>query len=111
MPPGGHETNLLTKFNEDWAKNVSYRLFTCIHCNHIEKTALPRGGHVFLPIWTIFELFQDIHETNVLTKFHDDWAKIINLNTAPTPGGHTKILTKLHEDWTSNVTSTVFIRF
>ncbi|KAH3781807.1 hypothetical protein DPMN_159714 [Dreissena polymorpha] len=73
-------------------------------------------------IWTIFELIRDINETNVLTKFHDDWAK---LKTASPPGGHvfqrtgtifelnqhiikTNILKKLHEDWASNVTSTIF---
>ncbi|KAH3794276.1 hypothetical protein DPMN_147807 [Dreissena polymorpha] len=94
------ETNLLTKFHEDWT---------------IKKTAPPPSGHVFSPIWTIFELIRNINETNDLTKFHD-WEK---LNTAPPPGGHvfqwtgtifklnqhiilTNILTKLHEDWASN---------
>ncbi|KAH3885993.1 hypothetical protein DPMN_009993 [Dreissena polymorpha] len=74
-----------------------------------KKTVPPPGGHVFPPIWIIselnrhiqiFELVQDINETNVFTK-----------NTAPPPGGHTIILTKLHEDWASNVTSTVFTSF
>ncbi|KAH3803030.1 hypothetical protein DPMN_156728 [Dreissena polymorpha] len=98
---------------------------------HIEKTFPPPGGHVFSQIMTIFELIQDIYkidannvtsrksspspgghtilelirhinETNVLTKFHDDWAKIVTSrvftrNTAPPPGGH------LHKDWASNV--------
>ena len=31
----------------------------------------------FSPIWTIFELVGDINKTNVLTNFHDDWAKIV----------------------------------
>ncbi|KAH3789010.1 hypothetical protein DPMN_167177 [Dreissena polymorpha] len=44
------ETNVLTEFLENWANN---------------KTAPPTGGHVFSPIWTIFQLF------------HDDWAKIV----------------------------------
>ncbi|KAH3775085.1 hypothetical protein DPMN_176481 [Dreissena polymorpha] len=92
------KTHVLTKFHEDWTKNVTSRVFTCFHYIHIEKTAPPPGGHVFLPIWTIFELVRDINETNVLIKLHDDWA----LNTAPPPGGHS------HEDWASNVTSTVF---
>ncbi|KAH3753633.1 hypothetical protein DPMN_188273 [Dreissena polymorpha] len=91
----------------------------------LTKTAPPPGGHVYSPIWTIFELIRDINETNVLTKFHDDWEK---LNTAPPPGGHvfartgsifklnqyiilTNILTKLHEDWASNVISTEFTSF
>ncbi|KAH3839316.1 hypothetical protein DPMN_112743 [Dreissena polymorpha] len=74
------------------------------------ENAPPTGGHVFSPIWTIFELVRDINETNVLTKFNDDWAKIVTSrvftrNTAPPPGGH------LHEDWASNVTTTVFTSF
>ncbi|KAH3833934.1 hypothetical protein DPMN_107250 [Dreissena polymorpha] len=114
LPPGSHvflpiltifklnrctqETNVRTKFHEDWTKNVTSRAFTCFHYIHIEKTAPPPGGH-----------------------FHDDWAKIVTSrvfirNTAPPPGGHvfqwtetifelnqyiikTNILTKLHEDW------------
>ncbi|KAH3753659.1 hypothetical protein DPMN_188301 [Dreissena polymorpha] len=44
-----------------------------VYC--IEKNAPPTGGHVFSPIWTIFELVRDINKTNVLTNFHDDWAK------------------------------------
>ncbi|KAH3841988.1 hypothetical protein DPMN_115476 [Dreissena polymorpha] len=104
------ETNVLTKFHEDWEKNGSSRLFKCFHCIHIEKTAPPPGGHVFPPIMTIFELVRDINKTNDLTKFHDDWTKIVTSivftrNTAPPPGGH------LHEDWASNVTSTVFTSF
>ncbi|KAH3788863.1 hypothetical protein DPMN_167026 [Dreissena polymorpha] len=132
-PPGCHETYVLTKFHEDWTKNVTFRVFTYFHYIHIEKTAPPPGGHVFSPIWTILELIRDIHETNVLTKFHDDWTKIVTSrvftrNTSPPPGGHvfqrsgtifelnqhiikTNILTKLHEDWASNVTYTVFTRF
>ncbi|KAH3876341.1 hypothetical protein DPMN_000181 [Dreissena polymorpha] len=99
--------HVLTKFHEDWTKNVTSRVFTCFHFIHIEKTAPPPGGHVFSPIWAIFELARDINGTNVLTKFHDAWAIIVTSrvstwNTAPPPGGH------LHEDWASNVTSTVF---
>ncbi|KAH3709400.1 hypothetical protein DPMN_068862 [Dreissena polymorpha] len=93
------QTNLLTKFHEDWTINVASR----------ENCPSP-GGHVFSLIWTIFKLVRDINETNVLTKFHDYWAKILTSrvftrNTAPPPGGH------LHEDWASNVTSTVFTSF
>ncbi|KAH3804592.1 hypothetical protein DPMN_132879 [Dreissena polymorpha] len=88
------ETNVLTKFHKDWAKNVSPRLFTCFHYIHIEKTApspgghaknvtsrvkkTPPGGHVFLPIRTIFELNRHIQETNILTKFHANWAKNVS---------------------------------
>ncbi|KAH3810783.1 hypothetical protein DPMN_139181 [Dreissena polymorpha] len=108
-PPGGHvflliqtffelnlriqESNVLTKCHEDWTKNVTSRVFTCFHYIHIEKNALPPGGHVFSPIWTIFNPVGDINETNVLTKFHDDWAKIVTSrvftrNTAPHPGSY-----------------------
>ncbi|KAH3826847.1 hypothetical protein DPMN_128759 [Dreissena polymorpha] len=87
------ETNVLTKFYENWANNVTSRVFTCFHYIHIEKNAPPTGGHVFSQIWTIFELVREIYKTNVLTNFHDDWAKIVTSRvftrkTAPPTGGH-----------------------
>ncbi|KAH3781151.1 hypothetical protein DPMN_158976 [Dreissena polymorpha] len=42
------------KFHDDWANSVSSR-FSRLHYIHIEKNAPPTGGHVFLPIWTIFK--------------------------------------------------------
>ncbi|KAH3726433.1 hypothetical protein DPMN_052300 [Dreissena polymorpha] len=92
-PPGSHETNVLTKFHENWAKNVTSRVFTCFYYIHIKKNAPPTGGHVFSPIWTIFVLVRDINKTNVLTNFHDYWAKIVTSRvftrkTAPPTGGH-----------------------
>ncbi|KAH3800534.1 hypothetical protein DPMN_154167 [Dreissena polymorpha] len=36
----------------------------------------PHQNH-FSPIPTIFKLVRDINKTNVLTNFHDDWAKIV----------------------------------
>ncbi|KAH3852397.1 hypothetical protein DPMN_094904 [Dreissena polymorpha] len=136
-PPGSHDTNVLTKFHENWAKNVTSRVFTCFYYIHIEKNSPTTGGHVFSPIWIIFELVRDINQTDVLTNFYDDWAK---LKTAPPTGGHvfqrtgttfklnqhitknkvltnfeldrdfigTKLLTKFHEDRTINVASRVF---
>ncbi|KAH3776562.1 hypothetical protein DPMN_177991 [Dreissena polymorpha] len=85
--------NVLTKFHENWAKNVTSKVFTCFHYKHIEKNAPPTDGHVFSPIWTIFELVRDINKTNVLTNFHDVWAKIVTSRvftrkTAPPTGGH-----------------------
>ncbi|KAH3854999.1 hypothetical protein DPMN_097559 [Dreissena polymorpha] len=71
------ETNVLSKFHENWAKNVTSTVFTCFHYIHIEKNAPPTGGHVFPPIPTIFKLVRDINKTNVLTNFYDDWAKIV----------------------------------
>ncbi|KAH3863259.1 hypothetical protein DPMN_026239 [Dreissena polymorpha] len=99
-PSCGHESKVLTKFHEDWTKNVTSRVFTYFHYIHLEKTAPPPGGHVFSPIWTIFKLVRDINETNVLTK-----------HTAPPPCGHIFQRTQLHEDWASNATSTVFTSF
>ncbi|KAH3739872.1 hypothetical protein DPMN_046562 [Dreissena polymorpha] len=94
------ETKVLTKFHENWAKNVTSRVLACFHFIHIEKNAPPNGGHVFSPIWTIFELEREIKKP---------------MKTAPPTGGHvfqwtlttfelnqhiikTNILTKLHED-------------
>ncbi|KAH3723711.1 hypothetical protein DPMN_049505 [Dreissena polymorpha] len=94
--------NVLTKFHENCAKNVTSRVLTCFHYIHIEKNAPPTGGHVFSPIQTIVELVPDINKTNVLTNFHDDWAKILTYRVftrenchyihikknAPPTGGH-----------------------
>ncbi|KAH3695959.1 hypothetical protein DPMN_083418 [Dreissena polymorpha] len=96
------ETNVLSKFHENWAKNVTFTVFTCFHYIHIEKNAPPTGGHVFSPVMTIFKLVRDINKTNVLTNFHDDLAKIVTSRVftrenchyihieknAPPTGGH-----------------------
>ncbi|KAH3887205.1 hypothetical protein DPMN_011221 [Dreissena polymorpha] len=90
------------KFHENWAKNVTSTVFTCFHYIHIEKNAQPTGGHVFSPIPTIFKLVRNINKTNVLTNFHDDWAKMVTSRVltrenchyihteknAPPTGGH-----------------------
>ncbi|KAH3842775.1 hypothetical protein DPMN_116279 [Dreissena polymorpha] len=44
------------KCSDQISKNVTSRVFTCFHYIHIEKNAQPTGGHVFSPIWTIFQL-------------------------------------------------------
>ncbi|KAH3869649.1 hypothetical protein DPMN_032819 [Dreissena polymorpha] len=122
------------ELNRHWNKNVTSRVFTYFHYKHIEKTTPPPGDHVFSLIWTIFKLVQDINETNVFTKFHDDCAKILTprvftKNTAPPPWQPywasnvtstvfelsrgiigTNVLTKFHEDRTRNVASRVFTR-
>ncbi|KAH3691406.1 hypothetical protein DPMN_194040 [Dreissena polymorpha] len=124
------ETNVLTKFHENWVKNVTSRVFTCFQYIHIEKNAPPTEGHVFSPIWIIFELVQDINKTNDLTNFHDDWAKYCDFSRKlpPPPGSHviqligtifelnshikeTNVLTKFHENWAKNLTSRVFTCF
>ncbi|KAH3751690.1 hypothetical protein DPMN_186259 [Dreissena polymorpha] len=128
-----NKTNVLTKFHENWAKSVTSRVLTCFHYIHIEKNAPPTGGRVFSPIWTIFILVQDISKSNVLTNFHDDWAKsvtssVFTRKTAPPTGGHifhrtkttfelnqhiikANILTKFNENWAKNVTSRVLTCF
>ncbi|KAH3818483.1 hypothetical protein DPMN_120204 [Dreissena polymorpha] len=121
--------NLLTKFHEDWTIDVASRVHLWKNApplgSHVFQAKFHDDGKInvasrvltrkyrencpapwgpcFSPIWTIFELVRDINETNVLTKFHDDWANIVtsrvftrNTGTAP----------QLHEDWSSNVTST-----
>ncbi|KAH3740079.1 hypothetical protein DPMN_046774 [Dreissena polymorpha] len=125
-PPGGHAKNVTSRVGlpiqtifelNHWTKNVTSRVFTCFHYIHIDTTAPPSGGHVYSPIWTIFKLIRDINKNNVLTKFHDDWAKIvisrvftmflhsIIMNTAPPPFrpciNGTNVLTKFHEDRTN----------
>ncbi|KAH3877183.1 hypothetical protein DPMN_001042 [Dreissena polymorpha] len=65
--------NLLTKFHEDQTINVASRVLTRFYYSHIRKNAPPLGSHVFQANVTIFELIQDIIETNLLTKFHEDW--------------------------------------
>ncbi|KAH3843041.1 hypothetical protein DPMN_116548 [Dreissena polymorpha] len=74
----------------------------------LEKNDPPLGSHVFQANVTIFKLIQDIIETNLLTKFHEDWtinvaSKVLTRKNAPTPGGH------FHEDRTLNVASRVHI--
>ncbi|KAH3736025.1 hypothetical protein DPMN_042585, partial [Dreissena polymorpha] len=72
-------TNVLTKFHEDWTKNVTPRPY--------------KENHVFQPTRTIFELVQVIIRTHVLTKFHEDWtinvaSSMFTRKTATPPGSH-----------------------
>ncbi|KAH3748541.1 hypothetical protein DPMN_182987 [Dreissena polymorpha] len=120
------ETNLLTKFHEDWTINEASRVLT-------RQNAPPPGGHVFKATKTIFELIQDISGKNLLTKFHDDrkinvTSRVLTRKNAPPLGSHvfqsnvtilehirnikkTNLLTKFHEDWTINKASRVLTRF
>ncbi|KAH3869872.1 hypothetical protein DPMN_033045 [Dreissena polymorpha] len=96
------ETNLLTKFHEDWIINVASRVLT---------SAAP-CGHVFKATKTIFKLIKDIIGTNLLTKFYDDrkinvTSRVLTRKNAPPLGGHTNLLTIFHQDWTINVASRV----
>ncbi|KAH3854854.1 hypothetical protein DPMN_097412 [Dreissena polymorpha] len=118
--------NLLTKFHEDRTVNVASRVLTRFYYSRIRKNAPPLGSHVFQANIIIFELIQDIIETNLMTKFHEDWTinvasrvltsahaqKIPNANNniqlvykekCPAPAGHTNF----HDDRKINVTSRV----
>ncbi|KAH3749467.1 hypothetical protein DPMN_183965 [Dreissena polymorpha] len=118
-PPGGHETNVLSKFHEDLRKNVSSRLFTCFHYIHKEKTAPPPGGHVFPLITTIFKLVRDIYIVDVLTDFRDNSAKMLNSRERDPPDGHelnrriqeANVLTNFYEDCAKNLPSRLFTCF
>ncbi|KAH3721457.1 hypothetical protein DPMN_064384 [Dreissena polymorpha] len=92
--PCGHVCPLITTI---------FKLVRDIHIPnrvHKEKDPPPPGGHVFLPIRTFSKSTIVSRKTNVLTKFHEDWAKIVSSRlctcfqymhiekTAATPGGH-----------------------
>ncbi|KAH3830666.1 hypothetical protein DPMN_103912 [Dreissena polymorpha] len=64
--------NLLTKFHEDRTVNVASRVLTRFYYSHIRKNAPPLGSHFFQANIIIFDLIQDIIETNLLTEFHED---------------------------------------
>ncbi|KAH3772402.1 hypothetical protein DPMN_173740 [Dreissena polymorpha] len=75
-----YKTNLFTKFHDDWAKNVTSRVFTSFFY-YINIRKLPPGSHVVQLTGNIFELNSYIKETNVLTKFHENWAKNVTSRT------------------------------
>ncbi|KAH3875947.1 hypothetical protein DPMN_039226 [Dreissena polymorpha] len=129
--------NLPTKFHEDQTINVASRVLTRFYyshttCSHIRKNAPPLGSHVFQANVTIVKLIQDIIETNLLSKFHEDLkinvaSRVLTRKNAPPLGSHvfqanvtifeliqdinkTNLLTKFHEDWTMNVASRVLTR-
>ncbi|KAH3742199.1 hypothetical protein DPMN_048936, partial [Dreissena polymorpha] len=115
--------NLLTKFHEDRTVNVASRVLTRFYNSHIRKNAPPLGSHFFQANIIILELIQDIIETNLLTKFHEDWTlNVASREKCPAPCGHvfkatktifeliqdiigTNLLTKFHDDRKINVTS------
>ncbi|KAH3793292.1 hypothetical protein DPMN_146799 [Dreissena polymorpha] len=65
--------NLLTKFHEDRTVNVASRVLTRFYYSHIRQNAPPIGSQFFQANIIIFVLIQYIIETNLLTKFHEDW--------------------------------------
>ncbi|KAH3831659.1 hypothetical protein DPMN_104929 [Dreissena polymorpha] len=118
------ETNVLSKFHENMAQNVTSTAFTCFPYIHIEKNVPPTGGPVFSPIPTIFKLVRDFNKTNVLTNFHNDWPKIVTSRVftrenchyihieknAPPTGGHVFSPISIIFELAKIVTSRVFTR-
>ncbi|KAH3880322.1 hypothetical protein DPMN_004234 [Dreissena polymorpha] len=104
--------NLLTKFHEDRTVNVASRVLTRFYYSHIRKNAPPLGSHFFQANIIIFELIQDIIETNLLTKFHEDWTKKSTKTIFKLIQDiiGTNLLTKFHDDPKINVTSRVLTR-
>ncbi|KAH3735878.1 hypothetical protein DPMN_042438 [Dreissena polymorpha] len=131
-------TNILTKFHENRKINVASRVLT-------RKYAPPPGSHVFQPTGIILNSRSEVNvasrvltrfyyshtyiiETNLLTKFHEDWTiNVASRKKYPAPGGHvfkatksifkliqdimgTYLLTKFHDDQKINVTSRVLTR-
>ncbi|KAH3700872.1 hypothetical protein DPMN_075853 [Dreissena polymorpha] len=94
--------NLLTKFHEDQTIKVASRVLTRFYYSNIRKNAPPLGSHVFQANITIFELIQDIIETNLLTQFHEDWT--INVASREltrqmlTAHDGQKVITKAHHE-------------
>ncbi|KAH3844332.1 hypothetical protein DPMN_086590 [Dreissena polymorpha] len=97
-----NEANLLTKVHEDWTMNVACRVLT-------RKNAPPPGGHVFQATKTIFILFHEDQTINVASRVHVFQANltIFELNQDII---ETNLLTKFHDDWTINVASRVLTR-
>ncbi|KAH3820035.1 hypothetical protein DPMN_121779 [Dreissena polymorpha] len=97
-------------------KNVTSRVFTSFYINirKLPPPPPPPTGHVIQLTRTIFKLNSHIKEKTILTKFHENWAKIeqcpahwrpcfftdldifklirdinkTNVKTAPPTGGH-----------------------
>ncbi|KAH3755674.1 hypothetical protein DPMN_190372 [Dreissena polymorpha] len=109
--------NVMTKFHDDSAKNVTSRVFT-------RKTAPTPPTAMFLGKCA---LTPGSHKTNVLTKFRENWAINVTSSvftcfhylhiekTAPSTGGNVfspiwTIFELFYDDWEKIVTSRVFTR-
>ncbi|KAH3871204.1 hypothetical protein DPMN_034398 [Dreissena polymorpha] len=108
-PLGSHVFQ--AKFHEDRKINVASRVLTRKKCpatwrpyiigiNLLTKKNAPSlGSHVFQANVTIFELIQDIIETNLLTKFHEDWTINANVDVVQrTTHDGQKVITKAHHE-------------
>ncbi|KAH3883962.1 hypothetical protein DPMN_007932 [Dreissena polymorpha] len=128
-PPDVIGRNVLTKFHEDQTINLASTTINVTSRLLTRKNAPPPWGHVFQPTGIIFDLFQDIIGTNLVTKFHDNRtinvaSRVLTRKNAPPYGGNvfqptgtifklvqdiigTILLTKFHDDQTINVASRV----
>ncbi|KAH3711720.1 hypothetical protein DPMN_071392 [Dreissena polymorpha] len=104
------ELKSVDNFLEDQKINVAPRVLT-------RKNAPPTAGHVFQVIVTIFELVEDIIETNLLTKFHEDRtihlaSRVLTSINAPPPWRPCFSSSRNHfrTHRTINVASTVLTR-
>ncbi|KAH3749078.1 hypothetical protein DPMN_183568 [Dreissena polymorpha] len=103
-------TNHQTKIHDVWKINVASRLLTRFYYSNIMKNAPPylghenaphHGIHVFQVNLIIFELIKAIIETNLLTKFHEDWTIHVNVDAARrTTDDGLKAITKAHNEHT-----------
>ncbi|KAH3818287.1 hypothetical protein DPMN_119890 [Dreissena polymorpha] len=91
------------KFHDDWANYVTSRVFTSsFYYIHIRKLP-PPGSHV---IQLSYLGNKYIIKTNVLTNFHDDWANIVTSRVFTRKTAHeclqdiigTNLLIMFHED-------------
>ncbi|KAH3822194.1 hypothetical protein DPMN_123967 [Dreissena polymorpha] len=107
------KTNVLTKFHEDWTKNVTSRVDNYVLTKfyddwakrvtsrvYTRNPARPPEGHGFQQTGTIFELNQHIIKTNILTKLHEEWASNVT----------STVFTSFELDRTRNVASRVYTR-
>ncbi|KAH3715063.1 hypothetical protein DPMN_057767 [Dreissena polymorpha] len=79
-PPGSH-------FHEGRTVNVASRVLTRFYNSHIRKNAPPLGSHVFQAN-NYFQTYPRFIETNLLTKFHEDWtinvaSRVLTKKNAP----------------------------
>ncbi|KAH3707699.1 hypothetical protein DPMN_067110 [Dreissena polymorpha] len=100
-------TNLLTRFHEDRKINVASRVFNKEKCPAPWQPCFSTNRHHFQANIIIFKLIQHIIETNLLTKFHEDWtinvaSRVLTRKNDPPPGGHvfqpTRIIFELVQD-------------
>ncbi|KAH3863564.1 hypothetical protein DPMN_026553 [Dreissena polymorpha] len=99
-PPGSH-------FHEDRTVNVASRVLTRFYYSYIRKNAPPLGSQFVQANIIIFELIQDIIETKMLTKFHEDWTINVASRVVLTRKNSPPLF---HDDPKINVTSRVLTR-